>query len=164
MRKVMGERVKRPPAPARLMGGALPSPPKGSGPGERGSRPLPFSAQPGGHTRVPAPTAPHPTAGDGWADSAVPTGLGAAAGHGAPAGVTGGGEAASPGPARGDASTAAGVPGERAPRAGTGRSPGNRCAAGPRSCRRRGRPGGAGGAAGRGAPGGAGRGERSAVV
>lgn len=63
MRKVMGERVKRPPAPAQLTGGPLPSPPKGNERGERGSRPLPFSAQPGDHTRVPAPTAPHPTAG-----------------------------------------------------------------------------------------------------
>lgn len=63
MRKVMGERVKRPPAPAQLMGGLSPSPSVGSEPGERGSRPLPFSAQPGGHTRVPAPTALHPAAG-----------------------------------------------------------------------------------------------------
>lgn len=64
MRKVMGERVKRPPVPAQLTGGVPAEPPqKGSEPGQRGSRPLPFSAQPGAHTRVPAPTAPHPAAG-----------------------------------------------------------------------------------------------------
>lgn len=165
MRKVIGVPVKRPPAPAQLIRGPLPRPPKGERAGGARQAPLPLLHPARGARRgSPLPPPPIPPQRESWADRALPRLMEAAAEHGSPAGVTGGGEAASPRPARGYASTAVGVSRERAPQAGTGRSPGNRCAAGPRSCRRRGRPGGAGGAAGRGAPGGAGRGERSAVV